>query len=56
MVTLGSANFGIILLLNGGCPRALYVLKLYCHGPIGTTEIVLHREVKSIVSFIQSVL
>ena len=29
---------------------------MYCHGPIGTTEFVLYRKVKCIVSFIWSVL
>ena len=39
MDTLGSANFGTILLLRyRGCP--LKEVKLYCHGPIGTTELV----------------
>ena len=31
-------------------------VKLCCHGPVGTTELVLYREVKCTVSFIQSVL
>ena len=44
--TLGSADFDTVLLLYSGCP-------LYCHGPVGTTE--LYREVKCIVSFVQSV-
>ena len=44
MDTFGSANFGVILLLYRGCP--LSEVKLYCHGPVGTTEIVLYREVK----------
>ena len=39
--TLGPANFGVILLLYRGCP--LSKVKLYCHGPVGTTELVLYR-------------
>ena len=31
-------------------------VKLYCHGPVGTTELVLYGGVKYIVSSIQSVL
>ena len=54
MDTLGPANFGIILLLYRGCP--LSQVKLYYHGPVGTTEFVLYREVKYTVSFIQRVL
>ena len=41
----------------GGCP--LKEVKLYCHGPVGTTELVLYIErlnPSGIVSFIQSVL
>ena len=47
----GPANFGVILLLYGGCP--LLEVKLHCHmhDPVGTTKSVLYREVKCIVSF-----
>ena len=31
-------------------------VRLYCHDPVGTTELVLYRAVKCIVCFIQSVL
>ena len=48
MDTLGPANFGVILLLCRG--RPLSEVKLYCHGPVGTTELVLYREVKCTVS------
>ena len=44
MYTLGPANFGIILLLYRGC--SLSEVKLYCHVPVETTELVLYREVK----------
>ena len=36
------------LLLYRGCP--LSAVKLYCHGPVGSTELVLYREVKCAVS------
>ena len=36
------------LLLYKGCP--LLEVKLYWHGPVGTTELVFYREVKCIVS------
>ena len=49
MDTLGPANLGIILWSYGRC--RLYEVKLYCHGPVGTTQLVLYREVKCIVSF-----
>ena len=45
-------NFGVILLLYRGCP--LSEVNLYCHGSVGTTQLVLYREVKCIVSLIQS--
>ena len=54
MDTLGPTNFGTILLFYRGCP--LEEVKLYFHGPVGTAELVLYREVKCIMSFIQSVL
>ena len=49
MDTLGAATFGTTLLLYRGCP--LQEVKWHCHGPVGTTELVLYREVKCIVSF-----
>ena len=42
MDTLGPANFGIISLLYRGC--LLSELILYCHGPVGTTQLVLYTE------------
>ena len=33
----------------------LLYIKLYCHGPVGTIELVFYREFKCIMSFIQSV-
>ena len=50
MDTLGPANIGIILLLYRDCP--LSEVKLYCYGPVGTTELVLYKEIKCTVSFI----
>ena len=50
---LGPANFDAILLVYRGCP--LSEVKLYWHGPVGTTEVVL-IEVKCIVSLTQRVL
>ena len=37
----------IIILLYRGCPLA--GVKVYCHGPVGTTEVFLYREVKCTV-------
>ena len=54
LTVLGSANFGIILLLYRGCP--ISVVKLYCHSPVGTTQLVLCREVKCTMSFVWRVL
>ena len=34
---LGPANFSLILLLHRGC--SLKEVKLYCHGPVVTTEL-----------------
>ena len=51
MDTLGPANFGVMLLLYRGGP--LSEVTLYCHDPVGTTQLVLYREVKCIVSFIE---
>ena len=48
------ANFGVILLLYRGCP--LSEVKLYCHGPVGTIELVVYREVNCTVSLIRRVL
>ena len=42
MDTLGPANFGIISLFYRGC--LLSELILYCHGPVGTTQLVLYTE------------
>ena len=44
---LNNGHVGAILLLYRGSP-----LKECFHGPEGTTELVLHREVKCAVSFI----
>ena len=44
MDTLGPANFGVIWLLFRGYP--LSEVKLYCHGAVGTTELVFYRESK----------
>ena len=41
----GHFGFGEILLLYRGCP--LQEVKLYCCGPVGTTELVLYREVNT---------
>ena len=46
---LGSADVGTILLLYRGCP--LKKVKLYWHDPLRTTELVLYRKAKCIVSF-----
>ena len=43
MDTLGLANYG-----------PLSEVKLYWHGSVGITQLVLYREVKCIVSLIQS--
>ena len=51
MDTLGPANFGVILLLYRGGP--LSEVTLYCHDHVGTTQVVLYREVECTVSFIQ---
>ena len=51
MDTLGPADFHVILLLYRGCP--LSEVTLHYHGPVGTIELVLHREVKCTVSFIR---
>ena len=51
MDILGPANFGTILLLYRGCP--LEKVKLYCHGPVGIKEIVLYREVKCNVLYLE---
>ena len=52
MDTVGPANYDVILLLYRGCP--LSEVKLYWHGSVETTQLVLYREVKCIVSLIQS--
>ena len=44
--TLGSANFGIILLLYRGCP--LTEVTLYYHDAVGTTQRVLYRGVSEL--------
>ena len=38
MKPTGPVNFGTILLLYRGCP--LHEVKLYCHGPVGTTAFI----------------
>ena len=42
----------LILLLYRGCPVS--EIKLYCHAPVGTTELILCREVKFTVTFISA--
>ena len=41
-------NFTVIQRLSS------FEVKLYCYGPVGTTELVLYGEVNTTVSFIQS--
>ena len=50
MATLEPANFGMILLLYRG--YFLSEIRSYCHGPVGTTELVLYNEFKYTVSII----
>ena len=47
----GHFETSIILLLYRGCP--LSEVTLYCHDPVGTTELVLNREVKCNVSLFE---
>ena len=50
MDILGPAIFGLILLLLRGCPLSEVIL--YCHGTVGTTKVVIYKEVKCIVSLV----
>ena len=51
MDALGPADFHVILLLYRGCP--LSEVTLYCHDPVGTTELALYGEVYCAISFIR---
>ena len=54
MDTLGTANFGVVLLLYRRCP--LLEVKLHWHGPVGTKQLFLNREVDYIMSSTQKAL